>query len=338
MKASLSSGALLALALPAVLATPLELVKRDCNANNCLRALRGATRLADPQFPSAFCFSYISRIVTATETSTDYTTETTTSTETVATITNYEATVTQTVLPPVDTLKKRRDTLSPEELSASIVSQCSYDPTKISSDCSCFLGTATSTVTESTTATLPVTVTATATDTLTVDIPTLTITETCFPTATAAITNGGFGTGSLSPWYSVPVGSSFKQGTASVSYNPLSIHHKHAFKAGVSVAFNKAGKVKLAQDLVTCPGATYSLDFDYFFFGLRFGDASIVVTVDGVELFNIDGNPATLQYESPTAQTFTATSGSTYLEFEFNVKKGVSSEDIFIDAVSVTPV
>ncbi|EPS43423.1 hypothetical protein H072_2597 [Dactylellina haptotyla CBS 200.50] len=328
MKSTFSSGAFLALAIPAVLANPHDifgLQKRDCTGNNCNRAVRG-----NPEVAAPFCYTYLGRITTETETATEYTTTTTTVTETVATITEYDATVTATVLPP---WVVKRGTDGPEATISSIIKACTTDAAKISSACSCFLGDATSTVTESTTATLPVTVTETATDTLTVDIPTYTVTETCYPTATPAITNGLFNTGSLAPWSSVPVGSTFKQGSAGLVQNWYG--HHYAFKAGLGSSLSKSTKVKLAQDLVTCPGAKYKINFWYLFFGLRGDDAHIIVYVDGVQIFDIKGVYLPAWYFSGDA-TFTATSGSTNLEFDFVLKKGLTDEDVLVDGVTVT--
>ncbi|KAF3929011.1 hypothetical protein ABW20_dc0100273 [Dactylellina cionopaga] len=332
MKTTFSSAALFAFAIPAVIANPHDLFgiqKRDCNGNNCNRAVRG-----NPDVAAPFCYTYLGRITTETDVATEYTTTTTTVTTTVATVTQYDTTITATVLPPWAPLAKRA-TKGPEETLSSIVKACTSDPAKISSACSCFLGDATSTITESTTTTLPVTVTETATDTLTVDVPTYTVTETCYPHATPVIKNGLFNTGSLSPWYTVPVESSVKQGSASLVHNWFG--HNFAFKAGLDASTSKATKVKLAQDLVTCPGAKYKVSFWYLFLGLRGDDAHIIVYVDGVQKFNIKGGYLPIWFFSADA-AFTATSGSTYLEFDFVLDKGRGDEDIYIDGVTVAPV
>ncbi|KAF3930499.1 hypothetical protein ABW19_dt0200864 [Dactylella cylindrospora] len=318
----------LALAISAVVASPIEKVAReDCHANNCLRAVRGNPGIAYP-----FCFSTLGRITTSTDVRTDYSTTTTTITET-KTQTNYDATVTTTVVPPeAPAPELARRTAAPN--TSTILKACSTDAAKISSACSCFLGTSTSTQTLTTTTTLPYVVTETVSETTTTDAGTLTVSSTCYPIA-SPISNGGFESGIL-PWYLPPVSSDATAGSWEIVEDETTPNPTHAFKATLLRQSGKPfNKVILAQSLPTCNGVTYTLSFWYKFEGNWGGSTYLVVLINGGEVLNINSAPNTW-----TLATTTFTAGITLTELRFDIVLGQSSgyEYVYIDGVDVTPI
>ncbi|EPS44148.1 hypothetical protein H072_1888 [Dactylellina haptotyla CBS 200.50] len=334
-------GLLALLFLPAILASPLQNEARgsSCNANNCLRAVQG-----NPVIASPLCFSTLGRISTATSVVTAYST-TTEYVTSVSTETIYATTVTEVVLPPQDLPGRLAKRTQPASYTvSSIIKACSTDAAKISSACSCLLGTTTSTTTATTTTTLPVTETKTVSTTLTTEIPTLTVTSTCYPQSTAAITNGGFESGSLDPWYLVPLASDSTAGTYGIIADSATPDQSHAFQASLqSPYYLESGKsytkVLIAQNLNTCPGATYTLSFWYKFgyTGHNFGPASYFVTfIDGAEVLNFNNGPMVWTLAT---KTFTATSTSTVLRFDLvnGYTIFLGTEFLSLDGVTVVP-
>ncbi|KAF3940843.1 hypothetical protein ABW19_dt0205987 [Dactylella cylindrospora] len=178
-----------------------------CYRDNCFRGFLGKPVDATP-----FCLDYLGRLVTETATVTaEPTTVTSTSTEYEWTDVVYYSTVTLPPGVPLTTPPARlakRDVPNPTTVS-SFLKYCDYLTSRISSGCSCFLGTeATSTV--DVLITTSVTVTET-TNTFVPDGLTLSSVRTvewCDPSATPSptIINGGFddSTTDISPWYIHP--------------------------------------------------------------------------------------------------------------------------------------
>ncbi|KAK6527736.1 hypothetical protein TWF694_004716 [Orbilia ellipsospora] len=334
MKATTISGALLALAVPAVLANPVDnLLARGgpgCNADNCLRAIRGREVGYD------FCYSTLGRITTTTNVITAYTTDTTTVTDYIATATVYATTVTTVVLPHRDEprdLIKRTD--SPAQQTASIIKACTTSSASISSACSCYLGDSTSTITEETTTTVPVTVTETDSETLTVEIPTFVVTSTCHPLATPVLRNGGFDSGKLEPWTIGDLPSDSQAG----SYSFVPVILGKVFKAVLSTPThgNLYSKVDLVQNLVTCPGVKYELSFWYRFDGRKGSSTDIEIFIDGTKISDINDGTQSL-FGATFSKKFIATSTTTVLEVDLVLGHVTGTETIYLDGFSVLPV
>lgn len=325
MKLSLLS---LAFAASASLATPIEHVARSgsgCKITPCLIAVK-----ANPFVGYPFCYSKLGRIVTSTKYKTTYTLTTTIVTETVATNTEYTATIT-TLTVATEALQKR----TWGHGTAIIIKACQTNSAKISSACSCLLKQATSTTTITLTTMLPSVVTETvpATATETASDP-FTITSTCYPSATPIITNGGFESGTLDPWYLVPLGSDSSPGTYTITTDVTAPEPSQVFDANLSIrppGFTFT-KVIIAQNLVTCPGVTYTISFFYKI--VTTGPAVFLVGfVGGVDKFYHTSSEGIWQ---ATSASFTATSTTTVFQLDLVRGDGTGTANIFIDGVTVT--
>ncbi|KAK6528341.1 hypothetical protein TWF281_009584 [Arthrobotrys megalospora] len=329
MKSSFVIQTLLAVVIPTALANPIDVVARYmygsyCRSTKCYQALE-----RDPIAASSTCSDILGRtaptiIVTA------YrfinTTAITTATETM-----YQATSTTVVLATTEA-----PVLLDKRYGMGISEECDSNLHKFRAACSCIIGFEEPTPTTITT-TIPSTLTdAVATETVTTNVPgTLTITSTCSPAATAAIQNGGFETGDISPWYIVPGGSDTMSGTYSIVTDATTPNPAYAFMATVSMplgAFSYT-KVNIAQNLVTCSGASYNLAFNYRFEGSSGAACYIVVFIDGVKVHDITSGPSTWTPAPPVR--FTATSSSAVLRVDLVMGKAAGTENLYIDGFTV---
>ncbi|KAK6501288.1 hypothetical protein TWF481_009129 [Arthrobotrys musiformis] len=138
MKGSILCSAFLA---GTAYATPLELVKRTgaqgCNANNCLRAIRGTTSIG-----LAYCSSFLDiRPEIAVVYETVYTVTVGETTEHPSTFTDTITITTGTVettITPAPAPVVKRDEI-PEKAISNIENKCSSDDFKITSACNCLL-------------------------------------------------------------------------------------------------------------------------------------------------------------------------------------------------------
>ncbi|KAL1864487.1 hypothetical protein VTK73DRAFT_5858 [Phialemonium thermophilum] len=242
-----------------------------CNADNCLRAVRGTPLIGAP-----FCSSWLSQspvtttvteTATATETLTDVVTVSTTQTLTTSTFTDVVATAT------VTQLVKRKE-LDP---SASIYSRCSSLSSRVSSACSCFLSTtSTLTVTATVTATVTSEVAVTTTDVITSHVV-ATVSTTRTATATSVVTqvvdNGSFESykprtnPTIAPWTNSTswTGGSITVANGVTTCGPTSTGY-YCAPGTVAVMMRPpttpGGYVSLLQNLQYAkPGTTYTLSY-----------------------------------------------------------------------------
>ncbi|KAK6338454.1 hypothetical protein TWF730_002514 [Orbilia blumenaviensis] len=333
MKSTLLLQTLLAVAIPATVASPIDKVARYiyapyCRPNHCSDALE-----RDPAAASSTCDEILGR-TTPTVVVTSYSFVNTTATSTL-TETVYEATITSVVLPPEPTdpaLVGKRYYYG----AVGIDQACGYNLRKLSSACGCFLGFDEPTPTTITTI-IPTTFSDSVAVTTTTNVPgTLVTTSTCYPAATPAIQNGDFESGLLSPWYIVPGGSDTQPGTYSIAEDATTPNPLYAFIATVSMpdpGFSYR-KVNIAQDLTTCPGATYNLSFNYKFEGDAPAACYIVTFINGVEVLNFNNGPSSW---TPAATTFVAGSSTTVLRIDFVIGSAFGTENLSIDGISIVP-
>ncbi|TPX18578.1 uncharacterized protein E0L32_002435 [Thyridium curvatum] len=319
-------------------ASPLAaLIERDtgCNANNCLRAVRGAP--AD--YANMFCTAALGKspatsdiTVTATSTVTALETATSVSTEHITTTT----TATITGAPNAGNVQKRK-TSAYSDYTSHFSSQCSYSTAKLSSACSCYLAngtTSTLTVYTTVSATFTeATITTTTATTTTVQETASATTSICIPAQTNALRNGDFeqDTATGAPWQVVGAsdGASHEVITDAAGGDATHVFHsvlRHPANAGPYT-----GQV-FQQAVGTCVGTKYRVQYS----ARNVGDSS-----DGYSYIYINGNVIstvrgplsayTTYYADFTATTETTTVGIGSLQVFY------TSGEYFFDNVSLMP-
>ncbi|RVD90364.1 uncharacterized protein DFL_001333 [Arthrobotrys flagrans] len=157
----------------------------------------------------------------------------------------------------------------------------------------------------------------------------------CNPARTAAITNGDFEaggetSGDIRPWY-IP------ELVAPATYEILNVNGTNVFRAicNSDLEHGAYTKVKLAQELRTCPGTDYDFEFRHNFLPGNNRNAYIVVFIDGNEVANIRAGPNDwVTYRG----NFTSKSGnySTLLQVDF-APVDFDSQEFFVDDFEITP-
>jgi hypothetical protein len=145
-----------------------------------------------------------------------------------------------------------------------------------------------------------------------------------YPAKANLITNGGFETGSFSPWTSVGFGGA----TLNVQgmFNGISPHSGNFQLVGSGPG---SGSLSLFQSFSTTPGTNYTVTF---FLALS-GSTNIDVTFDNTSIFNHLFSSG-FGY---TEFTFSVTASNTvtFLEFIFNNGPGIYLDDISVEPAGV---
>ncbi|KAK6500796.1 hypothetical protein TWF506_003559 [Arthrobotrys conoides] len=333
MRTTRSIYALFTLFIPNILASPINNryapPQALCVANDCYRALTNDLYVA-----SSTCYEILDR-TTPTVTITQYDfAATQTDIET-----QYAATTTITVAPFNGQGRLRRAKRSNE-----VVQTACGDiaPGEFTGACNCLVGIGVFNISRPapTTTTVHITIddivgvvasTTTATDTLTV-------TETCSPTGNAVI-NEDFHTRQLPPWYIIPAGSDSESGKFSVVEDltlpndwPHRVFNASVFKTPGT--FSQYSKVKVAQDLKTCPGVDYTLSFYYRFEGNAGPGSYIVTFIDGLKVTDINNGPSTWTRVGPIP--FRARSFTTELRVDL-VNAYFTPENLYLGLFDFSP-
>ncbi|KAF3181800.1 hypothetical protein TWF225_006899 [Orbilia oligospora] len=159
-------------------------------------------------------------------------------------------------------------------------------------------------------------------------------TTACNPLRTAAVTNGGFEAGveasDIRPWYIPDL-------VAPATYEILNVNGSNVFHAicNSDLEHGAYTKIKLAQQLRTCPDTDYNFEFRYNFLPGNNQNAYIVFFIDGEEIANIRAGPNDWVTRRGN---FTSKRGgnSTLLQVDF-APVAFDSQEFFVDDFEVTP-
>ncbi|KAK6342183.1 hypothetical protein TWF730_001662 [Orbilia blumenaviensis] len=188
-------------------------------------------------------------------------------------------------------------------------------------------------ISTSTTTTAPPT-TSTSIESSTTSVPATSTSTACNPSRTAAVTNGDFEAGQeasdIRPWYIPDL-------VAPATYEIINVNGSNAFHA-ICNSDREHGaytKIKLAQELHTCPETDYDLEFKYNFIPGNNRNAYLVVFIDGDEIANIRAGPATwVTYRGNF--TSRSTGNATLLQLDF-APVDFDSQEFYVDDFVITP-
>ncbi|KAK6496093.1 hypothetical protein TWF481_002117 [Arthrobotrys musiformis] len=177
-----------------------------------------------------------------------------------------------------------------------------------------------------------------STSTSSTEAPTTTIATStstaCNPLRTPAVTNGDFEAGleasDIRPWYIPDL-------VAPATYEILDVNGTNVFHAICKSDLEHGAytKIKLAQQLNTCPNTDYDFEFKHNFLPGENENAYIVVFVDGEEVANIRGGPN--KWVTYRGNFTTKSSGnSTLFQLDF-APVAFDSQEFFVDDFEFTP-
>ncbi|EPS35360.1 hypothetical protein H072_11318 [Dactylellina haptotyla CBS 200.50] len=154
----------------------------------------------------------------------------------------------------------------------------------------------------------------------------------CNPSQTPAITNGNFEAGNesweISPWF-------IRDLTAPATYEVLNINGSDVFHAICKNDLEHGAytKIKLAQELATCPNTTYDLSFRHNFIPGDNPNAWLVIFINGVEISSIRAaSDSWVTFRG----NFTSGTGNSTLQLDFT-PVAYDSQEFFVDDFKVTP-
>ncbi|KAK6502630.1 hypothetical protein TWF506_003210 [Arthrobotrys conoides] len=156
----------------------------------------------------------------------------------------------------------------------------------------------------------------------------------CIPSRTPAIANGDFEAGveasDIRPWYIPDL-------VAPATYEILNVNGSNSFHAICKSDLEHGAytKIKLAQQLRTCPDTTYDFQFLHNFDPGANENAYIVVIVDGEEVANIRGGPN--EWVTYKGNFTSKKSGnSTLFQVDF-APVAFDSQEFYVDDFEITP-
>ncbi|KAK6522369.1 hypothetical protein TWF281_002934 [Arthrobotrys megalospora] len=156
----------------------------------------------------------------------------------------------------------------------------------------------------------------------------------CNPSRTAAVTNGDFEAGTeasdIRPWYIPDL-------VAPATYEIENVNGSNVFHAICKSDLEHGAytKIKLAQELRTCPDTEYEFSFRHNFIPGDNENAYIVVFADGEEIANIRGGPDDwVTYRGNF--TSRATGNATLFQLDF-APVAFDSQEFYVDDFEFTP-
>ncbi|KAK6530376.1 hypothetical protein TWF694_003732 [Orbilia ellipsospora] len=162
-----------------------------------------------------------------------------------------------------------------------------------------------------------------------------TTSSTCNPTATPAIQNGDFenmsgddSVADIQPWYIVDL-------TAPATYEVVEVNGTTAFHAicNSDESHGAYTKVKLAQELNTCPNTTYDISFLHNFDPADNLNAYLVVFINGEEIGNI--RAAANEWVEWNGNFTSNGNETTLLQLDF-APVDFDSQEFYVDNFTVT--
>ncbi|KAF3934710.1 hypothetical protein ABW20_dc0105892 [Dactylellina cionopaga] len=157
----------------------------------------------------------------------------------------------------------------------------------------------------------------------------------CNPSRTPAVTNGDFEAGTESadirPWYIVDL-------NAPATYEILNVNGSNVFHAicNSDLEHGAYTKIKLAQELNTCPNTTYDITFQHNFVPGNNQNAWLVVFIDGVEIGSIRAGPSNWVAFNGNFTSKPGGENATLLQLDF-APVDFDSQEFYVDDFQITP-